>query len=178
MTVSMTDTLPKVEVITSVQRRRRWSAAEEVGMVEEIYAPGASVSLVARRHRVNPNQFFSWRRLAADEVVLVSEHQALQQQVREMHRLLGTKTLEAQPACRRCCHRPQCRHQLRCWPDAMSPGSLGWMGIADILLPAALGVGRQLRPLVHHAPSSAAEPLEPPTTSRFRLGKLILPFYA
>nr|WP_265546415.1 IS3 family transposase [Roseomonas mucosa] len=75
-------------------------------MVEETYAPGASVSLVARRHGVNPNQLFSWRRLAAEgaytaaaageEVVPASEHRALQQQVRELHRLLGKKTLEAE----------------------------------------------------------------------------------
>ena len=30
----MTDTPEKVEVITSVQRRRRWSAAEKMRMVE------------------------------------------------------------------------------------------------------------------------------------------------
>ena len=35
MTVRMTDTPEKVEVITSVQRRRRWSAAEKMRMVEE-----------------------------------------------------------------------------------------------------------------------------------------------
>jgi transposase InsO family protein/transposase-like protein len=102
----MTDPSPKVEVITSVQRRRRWSAAEKVRMVEETYAPGASVSSVARQHGVNPNQIFSWRRLAAEgaytaaaageEVVPASEHRALQQQVRELHRLLGKKTLEAE----------------------------------------------------------------------------------
>lgn len=106
MTVSMTDPSPKVEVITSIQRRRRWSAAEKVRMVEETYAPGASVSSVARQHGVNPNQLFSWRRLAAEgaytaaaageEVVPASEYRALQQQVRELHRLLGKKTLEAE----------------------------------------------------------------------------------
>src|SRR3712207_641656 len=65
MTVRMTGTPGKVEVITSVQRRRRWSAAEKVRMVEESHGPGASVSLVARRHGVNANQLFTWRRLAA-----------------------------------------------------------------------------------------------------------------
>jgi transposase len=102
----MTDASSKVEVITSVQRRRRWSAAEKVRMVEETYAPNASVSLVARQHGVNPNQLFSWRRLmaegaytaaaAGEEVVPASEHRALQQQVRELHRLLGKKTLEVE----------------------------------------------------------------------------------
>jgi transposase len=40
---------PRVEVITSVQRRRRWSAAEEVRLVEETMQPGMSVSFVDRR---------------------------------------------------------------------------------------------------------------------------------
>jgi transposase len=52
-----------VEVITSVQRRQRCSAAEKVRMVEGTYAPGASVSSVARQHGVNPNQLLSWRLL-------------------------------------------------------------------------------------------------------------------
>jgi transposase-like protein len=62
-------------------------------MVEETYEPGATVSLVARRHGVAPDQLFTWRRLAAEgvltattageEVVPASEHRALQQQVRE-----------------------------------------------------------------------------------------------
>jgi hypothetical protein len=34
-------------------------------MVEETFAPGMTVSLVARRHGVAPNQLFTWRRLAA-----------------------------------------------------------------------------------------------------------------
>jgi hypothetical protein len=33
-------------VITSVQRRRRWSADEKAAVVQETYAPGMSVSLV------------------------------------------------------------------------------------------------------------------------------------
>jgi hypothetical protein len=37
-----------VEVITSVQPRRRWSAEEKAAIVQETYAPGMSVSLVAR----------------------------------------------------------------------------------------------------------------------------------
>lgn len=104
--MSMTDRSPKIEVITSVQRRRRWSGSEKMRMVEETYEPGATVSLVARRHGVAPNQLFTWRRLAAEgaltattageEVVPASEHRALQQQVRELHRLLGKKTLEVE----------------------------------------------------------------------------------
>ena len=45
-------TSERVEVITSVQRRRRWSTEEKVRIVEETYLPGNSVSLVARRHGI------------------------------------------------------------------------------------------------------------------------------
>ena len=102
--MSMTGKIEQVEVITSVQRRRRWSAEEKATIVQETYAPGMSVSLVARRHGIAPNQLFTWRRLyasgalsavgAGEEVVAASEYRALQHQVRELQRLLGKKTLE------------------------------------------------------------------------------------
>jgi transposase len=104
MTVAMTGNIDRVEVITSVQRRRRWSAEEKARIVQETYAPGMSVSLVARQHGVAPNQVFTWRRLYAEgalsaigtgeEVVPASEYRSLQHQVRELQRLLGKKTLE------------------------------------------------------------------------------------
>lgn len=102
--MSMTGKIERVEVITSVQRRRRWSAEEKAAIVQETYGPGMSVSLVARRHGIAPNQLFTWRRLyasgalsavgAGEEVVAASEYRALQHQVRELQRLLGKKTLE------------------------------------------------------------------------------------
>ena len=63
--MSMTNPTERVEIITSVQRRRRWTASEKVRMVEETFEPGMTVSLVARRHGVAPNQLFTWRRLVA-----------------------------------------------------------------------------------------------------------------
>lgn len=104
MPMPMTGNIDRVEVITSVQRRRRWSAEEKAQIVQETYAPGMSVSLVARQHGVAPNQVFKWRQLyaegalsavgAGEEVVPASEYRALQHQVRELQRLLGKKTLE------------------------------------------------------------------------------------
>lgn len=44
------------------RRRRVWSAEEKRRMVAETFAPGASVSVVARRHDVNANLLFTWRR--------------------------------------------------------------------------------------------------------------------
>ena len=63
--MSMTGKIEHVEVITSVQRRRRWSAEEKAAIVQQTYAPGMSVSLVARRHGIAPNQLFTWRQLYA-----------------------------------------------------------------------------------------------------------------
>ena len=73
---------------------------------EETFEPGMTVSLVARRHGVAPDQLFTWRRLVAlgglaaagsgEEVVPASDYRTLQNQVRELHRLLGKKTLQAE----------------------------------------------------------------------------------
>jgi len=102
----MTGKIDRIEVITSVQRRRRWPADEKARIVRETYAPGMSVSLVARQLGIAPNQLFTWRRLyaagalsavgAGEEVVPASDYRALQQQVRELQRLLGKKTLETE----------------------------------------------------------------------------------
>jgi len=95
-----------IEVITSVQRRRRWLAEEKRVMVEEAEQPGSSVSQVARKYGVNPNQIFNWRRLmregalcavrAEEEVVGASEVKQLKARIRELERLLGKKTLEVE----------------------------------------------------------------------------------
>jgi transposase len=48
--------------------RRSWSLAEKRRIVAETLVAGASVSIVARRHDVNANQVFKWRReLAAGD---------------------------------------------------------------------------------------------------------------
>ena len=43
-------------------RRREWPEALQRQMVAETLEPGSSVSIVARRHDVNTNQLFKWRR--------------------------------------------------------------------------------------------------------------------
>ena len=52
------------EIITSVERRRRWTASEKVRMVEEAFELGMTVSLVAPAWRC-PNQLFTRRRFVA-----------------------------------------------------------------------------------------------------------------
>lgn len=94
----------RVEVITSVQRRRRWSVAEKVSLVEEAMQPGMSISYVARRAGISPSQLFVWKRrmlegghaaVEADEdVVAASRVRELEKRVRDLERMLGRKTME------------------------------------------------------------------------------------
>ena len=51
-----------IEVITSVQRRRRWSAAEKERLVAASLEPGSGVSAVARQAGIHPSQLYGWRR--------------------------------------------------------------------------------------------------------------------
>src|SRR5215469_6453761 len=46
----------------SAAKRRQYSEASKRQMVAETQVPGASMSIVARRHDVNSNQLFRWRR--------------------------------------------------------------------------------------------------------------------
>ena len=97
--------MSEVEVL-AVQRRRRYSAEEKQRMVQETYQPGMTLSHVARAHGISPSLLFRWRKLAgagslqavaADEAVVpASEYQEAQRQIKELQRLLGKKTQEAE----------------------------------------------------------------------------------
>jgi transposase len=52
----------QIEVITSVQRRRRWTAAEKEQLVAASLEPGAAVSAIAREAGIHPSQLYGWRR--------------------------------------------------------------------------------------------------------------------
>ena len=95
-----------VEVLTGIQRRRRWTAEQKKAMVLETEQPGMSVSVVARKYEVQPNQLFRWRRLfhegaltavrADEELVPSSEVKELKRRIRELERMLGRKTMETE----------------------------------------------------------------------------------
>jgi transposase len=100
----MSETFSKVEVITGVARRRRFTTEQKLLVVNETLQPGMSISYVARRHGLSPSLVFRWRRLMSeggkeavrvDEGVIgASEVRRLEQRVRELERLLGRKTME------------------------------------------------------------------------------------
>lgn len=105
--MDMTSNRPaRVEVITSVERRRRWAPAEKKAMVDETYCPGMSVSAVARKHGIPPSQLFYWRRRMEDgalegvgseeRVVAESELKKALDRIKRLERLLGQKTEEVE----------------------------------------------------------------------------------
>ena len=60
------DGFRRVEVITGVGRRRRWTDEEKAWIVAESLDPATTTSAVARRYGLHPSQLFVWRqRLAA-----------------------------------------------------------------------------------------------------------------
>jgi len=56
--------MTRVAVLSGPERRRRWTSAEKLRMVEESFASEARVAEVARRHDVHPNLLHGWRRQA------------------------------------------------------------------------------------------------------------------
>ncbi len=55
--------MSEIEIITDGGRRRRWSAAEKLRIVEETLDERESISVVARRNGVAPNLLYRWRSL-------------------------------------------------------------------------------------------------------------------
>lgn len=52
----------QIEVITSVERRRRWSREEKERLVAATFEAGASVSEIARSAGIHGSQLFRWRK--------------------------------------------------------------------------------------------------------------------
>ena len=54
--------MTRMEILGGVERRRRWSIDQKLEILAEATRPGITVSEVARRHDLHPNQVFKWRR--------------------------------------------------------------------------------------------------------------------
>lgn len=55
----------RIEVITSVERRRRWGAGEKSRLIAALGEPGASASEIARDAGVDVSLLYRWRRQLA-----------------------------------------------------------------------------------------------------------------
>jgi len=51
----------RIEVLTGVERRRRWSEQDKARIVAESLKPGVIVAEVARRYGMHRNQLYGWR---------------------------------------------------------------------------------------------------------------------
>ncbi len=58
--------MQRVEIISAKEPRRRWSEEEKRRLVSEAFAPGATVSHVARQHGVATSCLFAWRKRFPD----------------------------------------------------------------------------------------------------------------
>jgi len=98
--------MERIEVITSVQRRRRYTGQEKAQFVAMTMQPGSSVSSVARQYGITPSLQFKWKKLmqdggvtaveANDQVVSVSDYNSLLKKVKQLEQMLGRKTVEAE----------------------------------------------------------------------------------
>jgi len=58
----MSEPVRRLEIFTGHGQRRSWSAEQKGRIIAETLAGGESVSAVARRHGLTPQQVFAWRR--------------------------------------------------------------------------------------------------------------------
>jgi transposase len=99
-------TKAKVELVTAVQRRRRWSVAEKLEILAEAEQPGMSMSYVARKHGIAATQIFKWKKLkeagaltavgSEEEVLPLSQVRQLHERIRRLESILGRKTEEVE----------------------------------------------------------------------------------
>ena len=105
MDMTMSSATPsRVEVVTSVQRRRRWTPEQKLEIVKQTNEPGSSVSMVARQFGITAAQLFQWRKAylqgslmavgANENVVPASELQEAMRRIKQLEGALGRKTLE------------------------------------------------------------------------------------
>lgn len=57
-----TSVVRRLEVFTGAGTRREWPAEVKASIVAESFSGQGTVSAIARRHGIAPNQLFAWRR--------------------------------------------------------------------------------------------------------------------
>lgn len=87
-------------------RRRSFTLQQKLALLAEADQAGNSAAVVARRYGLNPSLLFRWKRMRDDgaltgldkdeAVVPASEVRAMKARIRELERLVGRKTEEAE----------------------------------------------------------------------------------
>lgn len=98
--------MSEVEIITDGGRRRCWSCAEKLRIVEETLDGSESISAVARRNGVAPKLLYRWRKwmleggsvamTGDDDVTSNKKVRQMEDRIRELERQLGRKTMETE----------------------------------------------------------------------------------
>lgn len=76
MTGTNADSFRRLEVITGIGRRRRWTLEDKARIVAESLDPATTASAVARRYGLHASQLFVWRQQLqrrAGSVAAISE---------------------------------------------------------------------------------------------------------
>ena len=131
------------EIISTVERRRRWPAEEKLRIMSEALEPGATVAAVADRNGVCRSQLYTWLRLARDDqlpgisidaaaghVVRSGSHRA----AREADTGSGAPAIAADVGCR-VLRSP--RAGARAWSRSLSPTAAS-LKVDESIDPAAL----------------------------------------
>jgi len=107
MDMTMSSARPdRVEVVTSVPRKRRWTPEQKLAIVKQTNEPGSSVSLVAREHGLTAAQLFQWRKayfegslvaVGANETVVPASE--LQEAMKRINMLVKRLMADGQSCC-------------------------------------------------------------------------------
>lgn len=65
--------LGRIEVITGVERRRRYSDAERAAILAKCDEPGATIVVVAKLLGISPSLIHNWRRMRREAEKIASE---------------------------------------------------------------------------------------------------------
>jgi transposase len=49
------------EIVSRVERRRKWSVEEKAALLAEVEAEGGKVAVIARRHQISGSLLYNWR---------------------------------------------------------------------------------------------------------------------
>ncbi len=107
---------------------RRWSEEERRRIVAESFEPGVSASVVARRHDLNTNLLFTWRRRYGEEqrevagfvpAVVAREAVSPTASQRACEALTGRMEIELPGGCRLVVGRDVDTAVLACSPEAI-----------------------------------------------------------
>lgn len=100
--------MAKIEVITSTERRRKWSQKEKIQILEE--ASNSTISITARKHKIPASQLFLWRKQLTQVSAtnnnnketnmnidnIPTSQETLLSQIKRLEQILGRKTLEVE----------------------------------------------------------------------------------